>query len=177
AGPSLADRLSRADMKVAIVERGLVGGTCVNTGCTPTKTMVASAYAAHLARQAGDFGVTLEGPVRVDMKRVKARKDAVSGTSRRSVEQWLRSMPNCTFYEGAARFRSPQEVNVGAALLTAPRIFLNVGTRPRVPDMPGLDQVDYLTNSSMMNLDFVPPHLVIVGGSYVGLEFGQMFRR
>ena len=177
AGPSLADRLSRAGMKVAVVERSLVGGTCVNTGCTPTKTMVASAYAAHLARRAADFGLDLDGQVRVDMKRVKARKEAVSSASRKSVEQWLRSMPNCTFYEGSARFRSPQEVVVGSTLLTAPRIFLNVGTRPRVPDMHGLDQVDYLTNSSMMSLDFVPPHLVIVGGSYVGLEFGQMFRR
>jgi len=178
AGPSLADRLSRAGMKVAVVERGLVGGTCVNTGCTPTKTMVASAYAAHLARRAADFGLALDGPVRVDMKRVKARKDAISGASRRSVEQWLRTMPNCTLYQGSARFRSPQEVSVGTAtLLTAPRIFLNVGTRPRVPAMPGLDQVDYLTNSSLMNVDFLPPHLLIVGGSYVGLEFGQMFRR
>jgi pyruvate/2-oxoglutarate dehydrogenase complex dihydrolipoamide dehydrogenase (E3) component len=164
-------------MKVAVVERGLVGGTCVNTGCTPTKTMVASAYAAHLARRAPDFGLALKGPVGVDMKRVKARKDAVSGASRQSVEQWLQAMPNCTFYHGSARFRSPQEVSVDDALLTAPRIFLNVGTRPRVPAMPGFEQVDYLTNSSMMNVDFLPPHLLIVGGSYVGLEFGQMFRR
>jgi pyruvate/2-oxoglutarate dehydrogenase complex dihydrolipoamide dehydrogenase (E3) component len=200
-------------MKVAVVERGLVGGTCVNTGCTPTKTMVASAYTAHLARRAADFGVVLDGPVRVDMKQVKARKDAVSGASRRSLEQWLRNMPNCTFYEGSARFQSPQEVAVGppawspafrrpelgtraispnggpvppeggtpypgpATVLTASRIFLNVGTRPRFPAMPGLDQVDYLTNSSIMDLDFLPAHLLIVGGSYVGLEFGQMFRR
>jgi pyruvate/2-oxoglutarate dehydrogenase complex dihydrolipoamide dehydrogenase (E3) component len=164
-------------MKVAVVERGLVGGTCVNTGCTPTKTMVASAYAAHLARRAADFGVVLDGPVRVDMKRVKARKDAVSGASRTSVERWLRTMPNCTFYQGSARFQSPHEVDVGTTLLTAPRIFINVGTRPRVPAMPGLDQVEYLTNSSMVNVDFLPPHLLVVGGSYVGLEFGQIFRR
>jgi pyruvate/2-oxoglutarate dehydrogenase complex dihydrolipoamide dehydrogenase (E3) component len=177
AGPSLADRLSQAGMKVAVVERARVGGTCVNTGCTPTKTMVASAYAAHLARRAADFGVTLEGPVRVDMKRIKARKDAVAGASRQSVEKWLRTMSNCTLYHGSARFQSPQEVSVGDTLLTAPRVFINVGTRPRVPAMPGLDQVDYLTNSSMMDVNFLPPHLVIVGGSYVGLEFGQMFRR
>lgn len=177
AGPPLADRLSRAGMKVAVAERGLVGGTCVNTGCTPTKTMVASAYAAHLARRGADFGLAPGGPVRVDMKQVKARKDAVSGGSRRSVEQWLQSLPNCTFYNGSARFRSPEEVVVNNTLLTAPRIFLNVGTRPRVSAMPGLDQVEYLTNSSMMNVDFLPPHLLIVGGSYVGLEFGQMFRR
>jgi pyruvate/2-oxoglutarate dehydrogenase complex dihydrolipoamide dehydrogenase (E3) component len=177
AGPSLADRLSRAGMKVAVVERGRAGGTCVNTGCTPTKAMVASAYAAHLARRAGDFGIALDGPVRVDMRRVKARKDAVAGASRQSVEQWLQTMSNCTLYHGSARFQSPQEVSVGASLLTASRVFLNVGTRPRVPAMPGLHQVDYLTNSSMMGVDFLPPHLVIVGGSYVGLEFGQMFRR
>jgi pyruvate/2-oxoglutarate dehydrogenase complex dihydrolipoamide dehydrogenase (E3) component len=177
AGPSLADRLSRAGMKVAVVERGLVGGTCINTGCTPTKTMVASAYAAHLARRAAEFGLALDGPVRVDMKRVKARKDAVSGASRQSVEHWLRHLPNCTFYQGSARLQSAREVNVGTTVLSAPRLFLNVGTRPRVPAMPGLDQVDYLTNSSMMNVDFLPPHLLIVGGSYVGLEFGQMFRR
>jgi len=177
AGPFLADRLSRAGMNVAVAERGLVGGTCINTGCTPTKTMVASAYAAHLARRAADFGIALDGPVRVDMQRVKARKDAVSGASRRSVEQWLRTMPHCTFYQGSARFRSPQEVSVGASSLTAPRVFLNVGTRPRVPALPGLDQVDYLTSSSMVDVDFLPPHLLIVGGSYIGLEFGQMFRR
>jgi pyruvate/2-oxoglutarate dehydrogenase complex dihydrolipoamide dehydrogenase (E3) component len=164
-------------MQAAVVERGLVGGTCVNTGCTPTKTMVASAYAAHLARRAADFGVRLDGPVRVDMKQVRARKDAVSGASRRSVEQWLRAMPNCALFHGSARFRSPQEVSVGAHVLTAPRIFLNVGTRPRVPAMPGLDQVDYLTSSAILDLDFLPPRLLIVGGSYVGLEFGQMFRR
>jgi pyruvate/2-oxoglutarate dehydrogenase complex dihydrolipoamide dehydrogenase (E3) component len=139
--------------------------------------MVASAYAAHLARRAADFGIALDGPVRVDMQRVKARKDAVSGASRRSVEQWLRTMPHCTFYQGSARFRSPQEVSVGASSLTAPRVFLNVGTRPRVPALPGLDQVDYLTSSSMVDVDFLPPHLLIVGGSYIGLEFGQMFRR
>lgn len=177
AGPSLADRLSRAGMKVAVVERNLVGGTCVNTGCTPTKTMVASAHAAHLARRAADFGVVLDSPVRVDMKRVKARKDSVSGASRTSVERWLKTMPNCAFYHGSARFQSAQEVSVGDALLTAPKIFLNVGARPRIPAMPGLIEVKYLTSSSILELDFIPPHLLIVGGSYVGLEFGQMFRR
>ncbi len=177
AGPPLAERLTAAGMRVAVVERGLVGGTCVNTGCTPTKTMVASAYAAHLARRAAEFGVAFEGPVHMEMKRVRARKEAVSGASRASVETWLRTMPNCTFYRGQARLQSVQEVSVEKTLLTAPRIFLNVGTRPRVPAMPGLDQVDFLTNSSMVELDFVPPHLLVIGGSYVGLEFGQMFRR
>jgi pyruvate/2-oxoglutarate dehydrogenase complex dihydrolipoamide dehydrogenase (E3) component len=177
AGPSLAGRLTGAGMKVAVAERGLIGGTCINTGCTPTKTMVASAYAAHLARRAADFGVTIEGRVGVDMKRVKARKDAVSGGSRDSLESWLKQMKNCTLYRGHARFESPREVSVGTISLAADQIFINVGTRPRIPRMPGIDQITYLTNSTMMDIDFLPPHLIIVGGSYVGLEFGQMYRR
>ena len=177
AGPPLAERLTRAGMKVAIIERKLFGGTCVNTGCTPTKTLVASAYAAHLARRAADFGVTIDGRLGVDMKKVNARKDAVSGRSRKGVESWLKEMDNCTVYEGHARFESPTEVSVARTQLTAKRIFINVGGRAQTPAMPGLDQVDYLTNSSMMEIDFLPRHLVIVGGSYVGLEFGQMYRR
>ncbi len=177
AGPPLAERLTRAGMKVAIIERKLFGGTCVNTGCTPTKTLVASAYVAHLARRAADFGVTIDGRLGVDMKKVKARKDAVSGRSRKGVESWLKEMENCTVYEGHAQFESPTEVSVARTQLTAKRIFINVGGRVRTPAMPGLDQVDYLTNSSMMEIDFLPRHLVIVGGSYVGLEFGQMYRR
>ena len=164
-------------MSVAIIERKLFGGTCVNTGCTPTKTLVASAYAAHLARRAADFGVTIDGRLGVDMKKVKARKDAVSGGSRTGVESWLKEMANCTVYEGHARFESPTELSVGTTRLTAKRIFINVGGRPQAPAMPGLDQVDYLTSSSMMEIDFLPRHLVIVGGSYVGLEFGQIYRR
>jgi pyruvate/2-oxoglutarate dehydrogenase complex dihydrolipoamide dehydrogenase (E3) component len=177
AGPPLAERLTRAGMKVAIIERKLFGGTCVNTGCTPTKTLVASAYAAHLARRAADFGVTIDGRLGVDMKKVNARKDAVSRRSREGVESWLKQMDNCTVYEGHARFESPTEVSVARTQLTAKRIFINVGGRAQTPAMPGLDQVDYLTNSSMMEIDFLPRHLVIVGGSYVGLEFGQMYRR
>ncbi len=177
AGPPLAGRLAAAGMKVAVIERGQVGGTCINTGCTPTKAMVASAYAAHLARRAADFGVAINAPVTADMRRVKARKDAVVGGFRAGVERRLATLNNCTLYRGQARFQSPHEVSVGADLLAADRLFINVGTRPRVPPMPGLDQVEYLTNSSMMRVDFLPPHLVIVGGSYVGLEFGQMFRR
>lgn len=177
AGPFLAKRLAAAGMRVAIVERKLFGGTCVNTGCIPTKTMVASAYAAHMARRAADFGVAVEGSVSVDMRRVKARKDAISGQSRVGTETWLRQMENCTVYQGHARFESPREVSVGQDTLTAERIFINVGGRAAVPPMPGLDQVPYLTNSSMMDVDFLPRHLIIVGGSYVGLEFGQMFRR
>jgi pyruvate/2-oxoglutarate dehydrogenase complex dihydrolipoamide dehydrogenase (E3) component len=176
AGPSLAVRLAGAGMKVAIVERKLFGGTCVNTGCIPTKAMVASAYAAHMARRAADFGVD-GGPVRVDMKRVKARKDDISAKSRIGVESMLRSTPNVTVYTGSARFESAREVSVGAARLTADRIFINVGGRAVIPDLPGLADVDYFTNSSIMGVDFLPRHLVIVGGSYIGLEFGQMYRR
>src|SRR6185312_8207954 len=160
-----------------IIERKLFGGTCVNTGCTPTKAMVASAYAAHLARRAGDFGVTIPGPVSVDMRRVKERKDAISSDSRIGLEKWLKQMQNCTVYEGHARFASPQMISVGSEAITADRIFINVGGRALVPPMPGLDEVSYLTNSSMMDVDFLPPRLIVVGGSYVGLEFGQMFRR
>jgi pyruvate/2-oxoglutarate dehydrogenase complex dihydrolipoamide dehydrogenase (E3) component len=177
AGPSLAGRLTGAGMTVALVERKLFGGTCVNTGCTPTKTLVASAYAAHLARRAADFGVLLEGPVRVDMKRVKARADAVVADSRRGVEQWLRGMDGCTVVEGHARFDAADRVRVGEELLTAPRIFVNVGGRASVPDMPGVGEVPFLTNRSMLELDRLPEHLIVVGGSYVGLEFAQLYRR
>jgi len=176
AGPGLARRLAGAGMKVAIIERKLFGGTCVNTGCIPTKTMIASAYAAQMVRRAAEFGVDSAG-VAVDMKRVKARKDAISGQSRVGVESSLRKLGNCTVYQGHAQFESPREVSVGTERLTAERIFINVGARAVVPAMPGLDQVQYLTNSSMMNVDFLPKHLIIVGGSYVGLEFGQMFKR
>jgi pyruvate/2-oxoglutarate dehydrogenase complex dihydrolipoamide dehydrogenase (E3) component len=177
AGPYIARRLTATGLKVAIVERKLFGGTCVNTGCIPTKTMVASAYAAHMARRAGDFGVVVDGGVNVDMRRVKARKDGVSGQSRDGLESSLKKLENCTVFEGHARFESAREVSVGADKLTADRIFINVGGRAIVPPMPGVDQIEYLTNSSMMGVDFVPRHLIIVGGSYIGLEFGQMFRR
>ena len=177
AGPFLAGRLTAAGMKVAIAERKLFGGTCVNTGCIPTKAMVASAYAARMAQRAGEYGVCIEGGVRVDMKKVKARKDAISGKSRTGVEKWLKSMKNCAVYQGQARFDSAREVRIGDELLSSERIFINVGGRALIPPLPGLDQVTYLTNSSMMEVDYLPPHLVIVGGSYVGLEFGQMFRR
>ncbi len=177
AGPFVANRFAKSGMKVAVVERGLFGGTCVNTGCIPTKTMVASAYAAHLARRAAEFGVGIGGSVTVDMARVKARKDEISGQSRDGVEAGLRKTENCTVYQGHARFESARVVTVGTDRLTAERIFINVGGRALVPDMPGLADVPFLTNSSMMGVDFIPEHLVIVGGSYIGLEFGQMFRR
>ena len=177
AGPSLARRLAGAGMKVAIVERGRFGGTCVNTGCTPTKTLVASAYAAHMARRGADYGFTTGGEVTVDMKRVKARKDHVVGLSNHGIERSLKGLENCRVYEGHAHFVSPREVEVGAEILSADRIFINVGGRAAAPEIPGLDGIDYLTNSSMMDVDFLPRHLLVLGGSYVGLEFGQMYRR
>ena len=176
AGPFLARRLAAAGMSVAVIERGLIGGTCGNTGCTPTKTLVASAEAAHMARRAAEFGVSIGGPVGIDMKRVKARKDAVVEATRKSVLAGL-SAENCTLYRDQARFIAPHEIRVGGAVLKSGRIFINVGGRASVPPMPGLDRVEHLTNSSMMDIDFVPRHLVIVGGSYVGLEFAQMYRR
>ena len=177
AGPPLAGRMTQAGMKVALIERKLFGGTCVNTGCIPTKTLVASAYAVHLARRAADFGVALGGPVGVDMKAVKARKDAVSGKSRGNVEAWVKGMAGCTVYEGHAQFKSPTEIRVGDKLLTAPKIFINVGGRATVPDMPGVGEVRFLTNTTMLQLDTLPRHLVVIGGSYIGLEFAQMYRR
>src|SRR6266436_5420271 len=147
AGPFLTHRLASAGMKVAIIERKLFGGTCVNTGCIPTKTMVASAYAAHIARRAADFGVSIDCPVSVDMKRVKARKDAISGESRIGLENSLKNLENGAVYRGSARFESPKEVSVGDIRLSAEWIFINVGGRAVVPDMPGIDQVPYLTNS------------------------------
>src|SRR5271154_2280165 len=176
AGPALARRIAGSGMQVAIIERGRFGGTCVNTGCTPTKTMVASAYAAHVARRGADYGFTA-GDVKVDMKRVKARKDYVVGLSNGGVERSLKNLANCRVYEAHARFVSPREVQAGSEVLTSDRIFINVGGRAAVPDIPGLDQVDYLTNSSMMDIDFLPRHLLVLGGSYIGLEFGQMYRR
>jgi len=176
-GPALAARLSGAGMKVAVIERKLFGGTCVNTGCIPTKTLVASAYAAQLARRAAEYGVTIGAAVSVDMKRVKARKDEISGRSSRGVEQWMRGLASSRVYQGHARFESPHTVRVNGELLEADRIFVNAGGRALVPPMPGLDQVPYLTNSSMMDVDFLPEHLIVIGGSYIGLEFGQMYRR
>jgi len=177
AGPSLAKRFSAAGMSVAIIERNKFGGTCVNTGCIPTKTLIASAYAAHVARRGTEYGFVSDGNVRVDMKRVKARKDEISGRSNRSVEQSLRGLKNCTVIEGHARFQSSSAVAVGDEVLHADKIFINVGGRAAVPPLDGIAEVPFLTNSSMMEVDFLPEHLVIVGGSYVGLEFGQMYRR
>jgi pyruvate/2-oxoglutarate dehydrogenase complex dihydrolipoamide dehydrogenase (E3) component len=177
AGPSLAGKLTGAGMTVAFIERKLFGGTCVNTGCMPTKTLVASAYAAHMARRAADFGIILDGATRIDMQKVKARADTVSTNARTGVEKFLRGMTGCTVFQGQARFEGPDCVRVGEELLTAPRIFINVGGRAIVPDLPGVNEVAHLTNTSMLALDHLPEHLVVVGGSYVGLEFAQMYRR
>ncbi len=177
AGPALAGRLTGAGMSVAFVERGLFGGTCVNTGCMPTKTLVASAFAAHVARRAAEYGVSVSAAVGIDMARVKARADAVATNARTGVERRLRSLPNCTVIAGHARFEGSDRVRVGDEELSAPRIFVNVGGRAHVPDLPGIRDVSWLTNSSILKLDRVPEHLVVVGGSYVGLEFGQMYRR
>ena len=177
AGPSLTSRLTASGMKIAIVERDKFGGTCVNTGCMPTKTLVASAYAAHLARRGADYGVVLDQPVKIDMRKVRSRAATVSANSSRNVENWLRGMKNCTVFHDAARFERPKEVRVGSELLSAPRIFINVGARAAVPDMPGVHEISYLTNSSMLELERVPQHLVVIGGSYIGLEFAQMYRR
>ncbi len=176
-GPALAERLSNAGMKVAVIERNLFGGTCVNTGCIPTKTLVASARAAHVARTASDFGVMIDGSIDVDMQKVKARKDEVSGSSNKGVEDWVRGMENVTVYQGHARFESPNTVSVNDEILESDKIFINVGGRAFVPPAGNEEGVNYLTNSTMMDIDFLPEHLIIIGGSYIGLEFGQMYRR
>jgi pyruvate/2-oxoglutarate dehydrogenase complex dihydrolipoamide dehydrogenase (E3) component len=176
-GPALADRFDDEGLKTAVIERHLFGGTCVNVGCIPTKTLVASARAAHVARRASEFGVDIGGPVRVDMARVKARKDAIVGQSNAGVTGWMESLDHATLYRGHGRFTGPNQVSVNGDLLEADKIFINVGGRTLVPTIPGLDQVDYLTSSTMMDVDFLPEHLIIVGGSYIGLEFGQMYRR
>ncbi|HEX9178914.1 MAG TPA: mercuric reductase, partial [Burkholderiales bacterium] len=176
AGPSLAVRLARAGQRTAIVERNRFGGTCVNTGCIPTKTLVASARVAHLARRATDFGVGVGG-VSVDMKAVKARKDAVVEASRNGVTRWLEDTPGITVIYGHARFVGERALEVNGQRLTADKVFLNVGGRPSAPPISGLSQVHHLNSSSMMHVDVLPEHLLVVGGSYIGLEFAQMYRR
>jgi len=176
-GPSLAARLTKEGMKTAVLERKLFGGTCVNVGCIPTKALVASARAAYMARRGADFGVAVGGTVDVDMRKVKARKDAIVRQSNEGVTNWLENMDNCTVFRGQGQFESPQVVRVNDTLLEGEKIFINVGARPFVPDIAGIDAVDYLTSSTMMEVDFLPEHLIIIGGSYIGLEFAQMYRR
>jgi pyruvate/2-oxoglutarate dehydrogenase complex dihydrolipoamide dehydrogenase (E3) component len=177
AGPSLAGRLTAAGMRVALVERHLFGGTCVNTGCMPTKALVASAEVAHLARRGADYGVQVGGKVTVDFPKVMARAHTVTMNARRNVERWLHGMEQLTVLRGHARFLAPDTLQVGEMTIRAPRIFLNVGGRAAVPALPGVDGIDYLTNTSILQLDALPRHLAVVGGSYIGLEFAQMFRR
>jgi pyruvate/2-oxoglutarate dehydrogenase complex dihydrolipoamide dehydrogenase (E3) component len=177
AGPPLAERLSGAGMKVAILERERFGGTCVNTGCTPTKTLIASARAAHVARTAGKYGAIVSGDVSVDMKKVKARKDEVAGASEKGIEDWLAGMKNVTVYRGHGRFESPRTVSVNGEILEADKIFVNTGGRAFVPPGGEEDGTPCFTNSTIMHVDFLPKHLIVIGGSYVGLEFAQMYRR
>ena len=177
AGPSLAARLTAAGQTVAYVERKLFGGTCVNTGCTPTKAMIASAYAAHVARRSADYGVSIDTSIEVDMKAVNARREGIVAKSRNGVEASLRNNPRVTVFKGTARFESATSVRVGDDVLDAKQIFINVGGRASVPNLPGIRDVPFLTNSSLLTLDTLPKHLVIVGGSYIGIEFGQMYRR
>lgn len=177
AGPALAGRLISAGKKVLLVERKLFGGTCVNTGCMPTKALVASAYAAHLARRGVDFGVTIESPIRIDMKRIWQRADTISSNARNNVENWLKGMEGCTVVQGHAKFTGPHEIDVDGEIYTAPQIFINTGGRANIPDMPGIAEIDYLTNTGILQLDTLPEHLVVIGGSYIGLEFAQMYRR
>jgi pyruvate/2-oxoglutarate dehydrogenase complex dihydrolipoamide dehydrogenase (E3) component len=176
AGPAIAARCSKEGLRTAVIERGHVGGTCVNVGCVPTKTLVASARAMHLARRGAEFGFAA-GDVRVEMSRVKARKDGIVRQSREGLETWMRSLKHTEVIVGDARFVAPATLEVAGRRLTAPRVFLNVGGRSVRPDLPGIDSVPTLDNVSIMELDRVPEHLVIVGGSYIGLEFAQMMRR
>ena len=176
AGPALASRLSSAGLKVAVVERKRFGGTCVNNGCIPTKAMVASAHAAHIASRSADFGVVIDSAIRVDMKKVKARKDAIVKQSNEGVQKWMEGLANSSVFHGHARFEDAHSLRVGDEVLEAEKIFINVGGRALMPPEMSLNG-KALNNSSMMSVDFVPQHLVIVGGSYIGLEFGQMFRR
>jgi pyruvate/2-oxoglutarate dehydrogenase complex dihydrolipoamide dehydrogenase (E3) component len=177
AGPSLAGRLTQAGWSVALVEREKLGGTCVNVGCTPTKAMVASARAAYLASRGADYGFDSDKGIRVDLRRVKARKDAIVAASHDSLASWLSNMKGCTLLHGNANFESANRIRIGDSILTARHVFLNVGARPRIPNLQGLAGVPFLTSSTILDLEELPEHLVIVGGSFVGLEFAQMFRR
>lgn len=177
AGPALADRLDDEGLKTAVLERHQFGGTCVNTGCIPTKTLVASARAAHMARRAADFGVRIDGEIGIDMVQVKARMKRLAGASTDGVTGWIESLDNATIYRGHGRFAGPNQVVVDGQLLEADRIFINVGGRAFVPPVPGIEDIDYLTNSTVLELDALPTHLIIVGGSYIGLEFAQIYRR
>ena len=177
AGSYLVGRLAKAGKRVAAIERNLFGGTCINFGCTPTKALVASAYAAHLARRASNYGVIIDSPVRVDMKRIQARKTEIVAPREREIEEWITSLDNCTVYRGQAKFVASRQIQIADEILTADQIFLSVGGRASVPPIAGLADVHYHDNASILELDTLPEHLLIIGGSYIGLEFAQMFRR
>ncbi len=177
AGPPLAGRLTAAGQSVCLIERKFMGGTCVNTGCMPTKTLVASAYAAQLARRAAQYGVDIGASVQVDMRKVQQRAETVTMNARNGIERWLAQMPHCTVIRGQACFESATQLRVGEQRFTAARIFINVGARAVIPNIPGLESVPYLTNTSIVTLERLPEHLIILGGSYIGLEFAQMYRR
>jgi pyruvate/2-oxoglutarate dehydrogenase complex dihydrolipoamide dehydrogenase (E3) component len=177
AGPSLAGRLTAAGWTVAVVERKLMGGTCVNSGCTPTKAMVASAYAARAVQRAQEYGLPQQTLGKVDLSLVKKRKDGIVAQSRNGLESWLGGMKGCTVFRGTARFIGPGTMQVNDDVLKASHVFLNVGARPSVPELPGVHEVPHLTSTTILQLETLPEHLIVVGGSYVGLEFAQMFRR
>lgn len=176
AGPFLATRLAAAGRRVALIERKFLGGTCVNTGCTPTKAMVACAKVAHTAREAARFGVHVETDIRVSLAEVKSRADKIIQNSRESLGTMLANA-GCTVVYGHARFVSAHEIQVGEEIFRGEQIFINVGSRAAIPQLPGLQAVDYLTNASLLELTELPGHLVVVGGGAVGVEFAQMFWR
>lgn len=177
AGPSLAERLGKAGWKVAVIERHLFGGTCVNTGCIPTKTLVASAKIANMVNRSSEYGIDISGNIKIDMKKVKTRKDEISGTSNQGVENWVKNMQNVDVYEGHGKFEDNKTIKVNEEILKADNIFINVGGRANIPPIQGLNDVRFYTNSGMMSVDFIPEHLIVIGGSYVGLEFAQMYKR
>ncbi|ULR42697.1 FAD-containing oxidoreductase [Rhizobium sp. K102] len=177
AGPFLAARMVEKGMKVALIERKFLGGTCVNAGCMPTKTLVASARAAHVARSAAAYGVNIPGDIAIDMKVVRARAETVTMNARNGLIGWFSGMDGMSVIYGHARFEGPKTVSVNGETLSAPRIFLNVGARPVIPELPGIDDIDYFTSTSIIHLDTLPRHLAVIGGSYIGLEFAQMYRR
>jgi pyruvate/2-oxoglutarate dehydrogenase complex dihydrolipoamide dehydrogenase (E3) component len=174
-GTLLGGLLPRGE-SIAIVEGDRVGGTCVNTGCTPTKTLVASARVAEQVRRAPQYGLH-PGPMRIDFGEVMARMNQVREDSRTGLESWFASQKQITLFREWARFEGPGRLSVGSETIEGERIYLNVGARPVVPDVPDLDTVPWLDNGRLLNLTALPEHLLILGGSYVGLEFSQVFRR
>ena len=175
-GVPLATNLAEQGLRVALIEKGQLGGSCINYGCTPTKSMVSSARIAQAARRAPEFGIHT-GKVRVNMAEIVKRKTEIVELFRSGIEDQVENNPNLTLYRGHARFTGPHEIEVNGEALASDKIFINTGTRPRIPPIPGIDQVEYLTNRNIMELDAVPAHLIALGGNYLGLEFGQMFRR